>query len=141
MSQHIASTLSPSGARPPSGTDGVPSYSNHTLDERFEPPSSRPINPTTSETPKPRPLSSNNPYRQLLETSPPVEAVSGISPSTPPRIAETNNRTSPTQPTAPRPSTLPPQQTPAELAALQATANAAQQAPELLSLDRDLIFP
>lgn len=134
--------LSPSSDRPESMSDAVPSYDSHTFDERFEPASSR---PTTSETPKPRPLSSNNPYRQLLQTTPPLEAVPDSSfPSAPQPAAQTSNPTPPTPPTQPtvrRPSSLPPQQTPAELAAIQATAQAAQQAPTFLSLDRDLIFP
>ncbi|KFY35346.1 hypothetical protein V494_06001 [Pseudogymnoascus sp. VKM F-4513 (FW-928)] len=138
--------LDPPGAHPPSGTDDVPSYSNHTLDERVGPPSSHSAAQTASETPKPRPLSSNNPYRQLLETSPPRESVPGISSTTPPQpatqsAAQPSDQPPPIEPDLRRTSTLPPPQTPAELAAIQATANAAQQAPKFLSLDRDLIFP
>jgi hypothetical protein len=123
--------LNPSSDHPPSFSDAVPSYSDHTLDERFEPASSRPVHQTTSETPNPRPLSSNNPYKQLLEHSP--QPAAQPSHQTPPA--------SPTHPAERRQSSLPPQQTPAELAALQATAQAAQRAPEVLLLDRDLIFP
>ncbi|KFY91492.1 hypothetical protein V498_05430 [Pseudogymnoascus sp. VKM F-4517 (FW-2822)] len=134
--------VDPSSDRPGSMSDAVPSYDSHTFDERFEPASSR---ATNSETPKPRPLSSNNPYRQLLQTTPPLEAVPDSSlPSAPQPAAQPSNPTPPTPPTQPtvrRPSSLPPQQTPAELAAIQATAQAAQQAPTFLSLDRDLIFP
>ncbi|KFY21327.1 hypothetical protein V493_07504 [Pseudogymnoascus sp. VKM F-4281 (FW-2241)] len=134
--------LEPSSVRPASCTGAVPSYDNHTLDERFEPASSRSVNQAASETPKPRPLSSNNPYKQMLKASPPLEDVPDDSLSTPPRTdAQPSHQTPPTQPTPPQPSSLPHQQSPAELAALQATALAAQQAPEFLSLDRDLIFP
>ncbi|KFZ08020.1 hypothetical protein V502_09607 [Pseudogymnoascus sp. VKM F-4520 (FW-2644)] len=134
--------LSPSSDRPASCSDAVPSYNNHTLDERVGPASSHPVNQATSETPKPRPLSSNNPYRQLLQTSPPPEAAPDTGLSAPPQpAAQPSNQTPPTQPTARRLSSLPRQQSPAELAALQATAEAAQKSPELLSLDRDLIFP
>ncbi|KFY49071.1 hypothetical protein V495_00773 [Pseudogymnoascus sp. VKM F-4514 (FW-929)] len=141
MSQHITSMLNPSNVRPPSLSDAVPSYDDHTLDERVGPASSRPVNQATSETPKEsRPLSSNNPYRQLLEPSPPVEPFPDFSTS-PQSAAQASNQTPPTPPTASWPTSLPPQQTPAELAALQATAQAAQKAPEFLSLDRDLIFP
>ncbi|OBT76349.1 hypothetical protein VF21_03631 [Pseudogymnoascus sp. 05NY08] len=141
MSQHITSMLNPSSDHPPSFSDAVPSYNDHTLDERFEPASSHPVHQATSETPKPRPLSSNNPYRQLLEHSPPAEAAPGISLSTPPQPSHQTPPASPTHPSERRQSSLPTQQTPAELAALQATADAAQRAPEFLSLDRDLIFP
>ncbi|OAF54936.2 hypothetical protein VC83_08555 [Pseudogymnoascus destructans] len=145
MSRYITSMLNPSSRNPPSWSDSAPSYSDYTLDERFEPASSPSIHQATSETPKPRPLSSNNPYRQLLEHSPPPEAASGISLSTPPQPAtQPSHQTlpaSPTHPTERRQSSLPPQQTPAELADLQATAEAAQRAPGFLSLDRDLIFP
>ncbi|OBT63915.1 hypothetical protein VE03_05976 [Pseudogymnoascus sp. 23342-1-I1] len=138
MSQHITSMLSPSNVRPASWSDAVPPYDSHTLDERFEPASSR---PTTSETPKQRPLSSNNPYRQLLQTSPPLEEVPGSNLSSEPQpAAQPSHQTPPTQPIARQPSNFP-QQTPAELAAIQATAEAAQQAPQSLSLDRDLIYP
>lgn len=137
--------LSPSSAHPPSFSDAVPSYNDHALDERFEPSSSHPVHQATSETPKPRPLSSNNPYRQLLEHSPPLEAAPGISLSTPPQpetqVSHQTPPASPTHPSERQQSSLPPQQTPAELDALQATAEAAQRAPEFLSLDRDLIFP
>ncbi|OBT57465.1 hypothetical protein VE04_02259 [Pseudogymnoascus sp. 24MN13] len=145
MSQRITSMLSPSSDHPPSFSDAVPSYNDHTLDERFEPSSSHPVHQATSETPRPRPLSSNNPYRQLLEHSPPLEAAPGISLSTPPQpetqVSHQTPPASPTHPSERQQSSLPRQQTPAELDALQATAEAAQRAPEFLSLDRDLIFP